>query len=271
MSSGTVPSWGASGASGENPAGHEGRLSKKITQSLERLRSTMEVNVSAASNAVSLLEEDGTAILETLDTQKHELKSALVSTSSRLSRVQHAEWREKVAVFGSLLFFTSTVVYIIAKRIRLLTLVLFSLQGLFPRKTGGGHREGPEVLSPLVDVLPEVFFVTKVDGSCVDGCRDIGTSFAFEAEDVVALSQTEVDWGVGVVVGVEGHGDPLVDPRRKHVKEEAPLEVESMQMADGDDPADGIGDTTSRISVIRMNMDKARALDYDDAIDGDRD
>lgn len=126
----------------------------------------MELNVSAASNAVSLLDEDGTAIRETLDTHKQELKSALASTSSRLSRLQHAEWREKVAVFGSLLFFTSTVAYIIAKRTRFLALVLFSLQGLY-----NGQR-----------LVQEVCVGAKIDGRCIDVWRGAGERAVLVAE-----------------------------------------------------------------------------------------
>lgn len=169
----SAPSWGRTGGATTT----EAQLSKKITRSLERLRSTMELNVSAASNAVSLLDEDGTTIRETLDTHKQELKSALASTSSRLSRLQHAEWREKVAVFGSLLFFTSTVAYIIAKRTRFLALVLFSLQGLY-----NGQR-----------LVQEVCVGAKIDGRCIDVWRGAGERAVLVAEvvDFIEPSTTE--------------------------------------------------------------------------------
>ena len=120
------PTWGHSGATPP-----EAQYAKKITRSLQRLRATLEGNVSAASNAVTLLHQDGSTIRETLDTHKYELKTTLVSTSLRLSRVKNAEWREKVAVLGALILFTSTVAYIIAKRTRILTIMVFSLQGLY--------------------------------------------------------------------------------------------------------------------------------------------
>jgi hypothetical protein len=104
---------------------------KQITNSLKRIRKSMELGLNQADLAVSVLAEDGESISDTYNDHKYELKNALLHTKKNLNRVKNIEERERYSLFLSMLFFTSTVIYIIAKRFRLLSLMWLTIHGLF--------------------------------------------------------------------------------------------------------------------------------------------
>ena len=104
---------------------------KQITNSLKRIRKSMELGLNQADLAVSVLAEDGESIRDTYNDHKYELKNALLHTKKNLNRVKNIEERERYSLFLSMLFFTSTVIYIIAKRFRLLSLMWLTIHGLF--------------------------------------------------------------------------------------------------------------------------------------------
>ena len=95
---------------------------KEITASLRRVHTNMTSSVMNADEAVSVLLQDGAILEDSLHDHKYELKGSLQTTKQRLSRIKSAETREKYTIFLSLAFFTSVVVYVIAKRTRLLTI-----------------------------------------------------------------------------------------------------------------------------------------------------
>ena len=102
---------------------------RQITASLRRVHTTMSSSVMNADEAVSVLLQDGAILEDTLQDHKYGLKGSLQTTKHRLSRIKSAETREAYMIFLSLSFFTSVVMYIIAKRTRLLTIAWLALHG----------------------------------------------------------------------------------------------------------------------------------------------
>jgi hypothetical protein len=107
---------------------------RSITASLKRVHTNMTSSVTNADDAVSILLQDGAILQDTLHDHKYELKGSLQTTKQRLARIKSAETREKYSIFLSLSFFTSVVVYIIAKRTRILTLVWLAMHGIIKGK-----------------------------------------------------------------------------------------------------------------------------------------
>lgn len=107
---------------------------KQITSSLQRVRENMAAGVMQADEAVTVLLQDGAIIQDSLHDHKYVLKGSLQTTKQRLDRIKSAERREKWSIFLSLSFFTSVVIYIIAKRTRLLTIAWLTMQGAMKGK-----------------------------------------------------------------------------------------------------------------------------------------
>lgn len=89
----------------------------------------MEGNVNTADAAVNSLQQDGEILSDTLNDHKYKLNTSLQQTKIKLQKVKNLETREKYRVFGSLIFFTTVVVYIISKRIRLLAFIWLIIFG----------------------------------------------------------------------------------------------------------------------------------------------
>jgi hypothetical protein len=102
---------------------------RQITASLRRVHTTMSSSVMNADEAVSVLLQDGAILEDTLQDHKYGLKGSLQTTKHRLSRIKSAETREAYMIFLSLSFFTSVVMYVIAKRTRLLTIAWLAMHG----------------------------------------------------------------------------------------------------------------------------------------------
>ena len=103
---------------------------RQITSALRRVHKTISSTVTNADEAVSVLLQDGAILEDTLQDHKYGLKSTLQTTKYRLDRIKSAETRETYSIFLSLSFFTAVVVYIIAKRTRLLTVAWLAINGV---------------------------------------------------------------------------------------------------------------------------------------------
>lgn len=101
---------------------------RSITATLRRTKQTMEAGVMQADSAVSILLKDASYLAGTLDEHKYHLKGALSSTRSRIEKLKSAEARERFSIVLALLFFTSVVVFIIARRLRVFSMIYFSIQ-----------------------------------------------------------------------------------------------------------------------------------------------
>lgn len=102
---------------------------KKITNSLRKIRKSMELGLKQADIAVSVLAQDGESLRDAANDHKYELKNALLRTNKNLNRVKNIEERERYSLFFSMLFFTGTIVYIISKRLRLISIAWLTIQG----------------------------------------------------------------------------------------------------------------------------------------------
>ena len=103
---------------------------RQITSALRRVQKAISSSVTSADEAVSVLLQDGAILEDTLQDHKYGLKSSLQTTKYRLDRIKSAETREVYSVFLSLSFFTSVVIYIVAKRTRLLTVAWLTVHGV---------------------------------------------------------------------------------------------------------------------------------------------
>ena len=101
---------------------------KLITNSLRKIRKSMELGLKQADLAVSVLAQDGESLRDASNDHKYELKNALLHTKKNLNRVKNIEEREKYSLIFSMSFFTGTVVYIISKRLRLISIAWLTIQ-----------------------------------------------------------------------------------------------------------------------------------------------
>lgn len=119
---------------GVDSGAHSGRVRRRelidearsINSSLRHVGQHLRVGVMQTESAASVLQHDGATISGALQVHKHELKSALHSTDKRLSRIKNAAARERLFLTLSLVFFSLTVAYILAKRLGLLRLLMLS-------------------------------------------------------------------------------------------------------------------------------------------------
>lgn len=175
---------------------------KQITQSLKRIRKSMELGLNQADLAVSVLAEDGESIRDTYHDHKYELKNALQHTKKNLNRVKNIEERERYSLFFSMLFFTSTVIYIIAKRFRLISLIWLSIHGLFYSNKIGSNNDNN------INTINKVSITrSKIDGH-IDNNNGVnsfteGTDFKMQTqtlslaeEDVMTLDDVLTEEGV---------------------------------------------------------------------------
>lgn len=164
---------------------------KQITQSLKRIRKSMELGLNQADLAVSVLAEDGESIRDTYHDHKYELKNALQHTKKNLNRVKNIEERERYSLFFSMLFFTSTVVYIIAKRFRLISLIWLSIHGLFSSSNKIGSNNDNNI-----NTINKVSITrSKIDGK-IDNNHGVnsfteGTDFKMQTQ-TLSLAEEDV-------------------------------------------------------------------------------
>jgi hypothetical protein len=127
--------------SGMSKDGKAGGLSdaRSVTASLQRSRNVLYKALHGSEMAVNQLSVDGELISDALNEHQYELKSSLKSTQSRLRTVQSYEFWERYSLTGlssslsqslsfstpagSLIFFFAVVFYILAKRLRLFSLI----------------------------------------------------------------------------------------------------------------------------------------------------
>jgi hypothetical protein len=96
-----------------------------INSSLRRVGQQVRMNVVQAESAVATLDQDGETIAKSLNEHKYELKGALDSTSRRLRSLKYSEQKEKLYMTLSITAFTAVVVYIITKRMGILSSLWF--------------------------------------------------------------------------------------------------------------------------------------------------
>ena len=106
------------------------RDAKSITSSLLNSRHTLHTSVMQADEAILVLQNDGQLISDTLDQHRGELRSGLEKTKNQLKQINRAESNQKRNLFLSLIFFGLVVCYIILKRTRILSIVVFSVNTL---------------------------------------------------------------------------------------------------------------------------------------------
>jgi hypothetical protein len=107
-----------------------------------------------ADEAVSVLLQDGAILEDTLQDHKYGLKSSLQTTKYRLDRIKSAETRETYSIIMSLSFFTTVVIYIIAKRTRLLSVAWLALHGVI---------RGGNLISSLTATVTDIKEVSVLD------------------------------------------------------------------------------------------------------------
>jgi hypothetical protein len=101
---------------------------RQINSSLRRVGQQVRVSVNLAGSATQTLDQDGQTISKALNEHKYELKNALSSTSRRLTQIKNAAIYEKYYMWAAVAFFTSVVIYILLKRLGILTLAWYSLR-----------------------------------------------------------------------------------------------------------------------------------------------
>ena len=127
---------------------------RQITSALRRVHKTISSSVMNADEAVSVLLQDGAILEDTLQDHKYGLKSSLQTTKYRLDRIKSAETRETYSIFLSLSFFTTVVIYIIAKRTRLLTVAWLAIHGVI---------RGGNLISSLTATVTDIKEVSVLD------------------------------------------------------------------------------------------------------------
>lgn len=110
------------------------RDARAITLSLRNARRTMEYGVLQADTAVNILKKDGDTIKQTLETHKYELRSSLDSAKGRLKRIKNMQYFERLSLRFSVIFFCSVVFYIVAKRLRILSVGYYIITNGIPER-----------------------------------------------------------------------------------------------------------------------------------------
>ena len=98
---------------------------RQINSSLRRAGQQVRVGVLQTESVSATLQQDGETIARSLHEHKYELKSALKSTSKKLSSIKNAAVLERYYLLGSLTLFGAVVTYIILKRTGLLAIAAF--------------------------------------------------------------------------------------------------------------------------------------------------
>mmetsp|Transcript_2690 Transcript_2690/g.4042 ORF Transcript_2690/g.4042 Transcript_2690/m.4042 type:complete len:177 (+) Transcript_2690:32-562(+) len=152
------------------------KSARGVTESLQRTRVVIERTLHGSENAVNHLTRDGDLIKDTLQEHSYHLKGALGSSKKRLSSLKNAEIWEKYSLLGSLVFFFAVVLYIVAKRLRLLSLLMLSFGNMFSARPNNLQEKivspSPryEILKPTEELSSDNFcsLNTASDSNCVD-------------------------------------------------------------------------------------------------------
>ena len=176
---------------------------RQITAALRRVRTNMSSSVMNADEAVSLLLQDGAILEDTLQDHKYGLKGSLQTTKYRLARIKSAETRERYSIFLSLSFFTSVVIYIVAKRTRILTIAWLAISGAIRGKEFLStmtamipKNESPLVMSSNFDKEMISEFTTSAgsirDGKDISYIREPGSKILDGVQKILNLSKEQV-------------------------------------------------------------------------------
>ena len=138
---------------------------RQITDSLRRVHSNMTSSVMVADDAVLGLAQDGASLEDSEYVQKYELKEKLNTSKRHIGRVKSAAKKERWGILLALSVFTLVVIYIIAKRTRLLTIALMAINGAilgtnmispFSFLTGLVHETNAPGMDPIEPHMPLV-------------------------------------------------------------------------------------------------------------------
>lgn len=138
---------------------------KVITKSLKRANQSMHYGTTQMLSVLDILERDGQVIRDTLDIQKSDLKDELKSSKSRLVKIKNLQQLEKWVLRMSLFFFGAVVVYIIAKRLRVIQMTTFILSVSKSSKESNITKNNFD--SSISDISPKIMHF-KIDESCSD-------------------------------------------------------------------------------------------------------
>ncbi|KAJ1428245.1 hypothetical protein B484DRAFT_463745, partial [Ochromonadaceae sp. CCMP2298] len=128
-----------------------------INSSLRRVGQQVRMNVVQAESAAATLDQDGKTISKSLNEHKYELKGALSSTSRRLRQLQYSEQKEKIFLSLAVSVFLAVVVYIISKRMGILSSLWFIVQcKIIVHGHGHGHGHGYVPPTPPSEVIVAV-------------------------------------------------------------------------------------------------------------------
>lgn len=126
---------------------------KLITEALRRSRKTLEYNLLAAGSAIDILDKDGEMIDKTVVNQKYVLKNSLEASKSKLNKIKNMQYYEKIMVRVSITSFIIIVVYIIAKRLRILQLsrhIFMSTVNTVNKDTNFEYKLDSSYCNPIV-------------------------------------------------------------------------------------------------------------------------
>ena len=109
-----------------NPSDKRSRIAdmRAATASLARSRQQIEQTVALSSNSFSELQEDGEYIEDTLEEHKYGLKAELNKAKMSLKKLKESARWEKLYLRAARLFFSAVVIWIIARRTRILAILL---------------------------------------------------------------------------------------------------------------------------------------------------
>lgn len=108
---------------------------KLITKSLLQSRQTLHSTVTQADIASQILNQDGILLKESLQEHQFHLKTGLQLTSAGLNKLKSAENKEKRNLYLSLLFFFTVVLYIILRRMRVISIIYATVSALIWSKS----------------------------------------------------------------------------------------------------------------------------------------
>lgn len=96
---------------------------KWLNSSMRRTKQSISNSLMQSDHASQMLSRDSDSIKSSLDTHKYQLKTVLKSTKANLSRLKSSQEREKLYLQLSILLFALVVIYIVIKRLSIVSLI----------------------------------------------------------------------------------------------------------------------------------------------------
>lgn len=121
---------------------------RKIIDSLNRTKASIETGVRQSEGIVDDLQVDGELIKDALDEHSLHLKNALYFTRKRLANIKSSEWWEKYSLSIALGIFCAVVLYIVMKRLRVFSILVVLLRDIPSYFTSSSTVTDVENLAP---------------------------------------------------------------------------------------------------------------------------